>query len=361
MNFLEGLKIGDIKTKIPIVQGGMGVGISLSGLASAVAKEGGIGVIAAAGIGMLEPDGHSNYIEASIRRLRSEIRKAREISDGVIGVNIMVALSNFSDMVKTSIEEEVDVIFAGGGLPLTLPQYLKGSTGKTKLVPIISTARVASLICKRWVEKYDYLPDAIVVEGPEAGGHLGFKQEEIDNPNYSLEKLVPEVVKDVKNYEEKYNKSIPVIAAGGIYSGEDIAKVLQLGASGVQMATRFVTTHECDAATEFKEAYINSTENDTVIIKSPVGMPGRALTNKFIEDVNKGVKTPFKCPYHCIKTCDYQNSPYCIAITLINAQRGKFKYGFAFAGKNAYKTNEIISVKELMENLVSEYKNAVSQ
>lgn len=353
---LKKLKIGDLAAKLPVVQGGMGVGISLSGLASAVANEGGIGVISTAAIGMLEPDFFTNYLEANIRALKKEIRKARELTKGILGVNIMVALTNFADMVRTSIEEGIDIIFSGAGLPLNLPQFLKG-TKKTKLVPIVSSGRAASIIFRRWLKRYNYLPDAIVVEGPMAGGHLGFKEEQIDDPEYSLEKLIPEVIREVEPFEEEYKKPIPVIAAGGIHTGEDIYKFLQLGVSGVKMATRFVTTHECDASIEFKKAYINSKKEDIVIIKSPVGMPGRAIRNKFIDDVSKGEKKPFKCPYHCIKTCDIKNCPYCIALALINAKEGNLEEGYAFAGANAYRTKEIISVKELIDSLIKEYEN----
>ena len=353
---LKNLRIGNLAAKLPIIQGGMGVGISLSRLASTVANEGGIGVISTAAIGMFEPDSFTNYLEANIRVLKREIRKARELTKGILGVNIMVALTNFADMVRTSIDERIDIIFSGAGLPLNLPQFLK-RTQKTKLVPIVSSGRAASIISKVWLKKYNYLPDAIVVEGPMAGGHLGFKEEQISDPEYSLEKLIPEVIKEVRLFEEKCKKPVPVIAAGGIYTGKDIYKFLQLGASGVQMSTRFVTTYECDASIEFKKAYINSEKEDIVIIKSPVGMPGRVIRNKFIDDVNKGEKKPFKCPYHCIKTCDFKNCPYCIALALANAKKGNLEEGFAFAGTNSYRTKEIISVKELMDSLLEEYEN----
>lgn len=356
-NVLNNLRIGSLTVKLPIIQGGMGVGISLSGLASAVANEGGIGVIATAGIGMDEPDFSRNYLEANIRALRKEIRKARELTKGILGVNIMVALSNFADLARTSIEEGIDIIFSGAGLPLGLPEFLREDS-RTKLVPIVSSARAAGIIAKKWAEKYNRLPDAIVVEGPKAGGHLGFKEENIVDPEFALEKLIPEVVQVLKLFEERYNKPIPVIAAGGIYTGEDIYRFFQLGASGVQMATRFVTTHECDANIRFKEAYLNAKESDITIIKSPVGMPGRAIKNEFLDDVSQGKKKPFKCPYHCIRTCDFKNSPYCIARALINAQKGNLTHGFAFAGENAYRAKGIISVKELIETLIEEYKKA---
>lgn len=351
------LRIGNITINLPIIQGGMGVGISLSSLASAVANEGGVGVISTAVIGINENDFFSNFLEANIRALKKEIRKAKELTKGIIGVNIMMALSNYADMVRTAIKEGIDIIFMGAGLPLNLPQFLTGKE-RTKLVPIVSSARAAGIISKRWHEKYDYLPDAIVVEGPMAGGHLGFKKEQINDSEYSLEKLVPEVVKEMKPWENQYKKTIPIIAAGGIYSGADIHKFIKLGASGVQMATRFVTTHECDASIEFKNTYIRSQKEDIEIIDSPVGMPGRVIVNKFVDAVKKGKKHPHNCHFHCIRTCNIKNSPYCIALALINAQRGNMEHGFAFAGENAYKTNEIVSVKELIKSLMEEYANS---
>lgn len=356
----KGLTIGDLKAKLPIIQGGMGVGISLSGLASAVANEGGIGVISVAAIGMYESDFSTNYLEANIRALKNEIRKARKLTKGLLGVNIMTALSNFADMAKVSIEEGIDVIFSGAGLPLNLPSFLTDSS-KTKLVPIVSSARAASIISKRWFDKYKYTPDAIVVEGPMAGGHLGFKAENLSDSDYKLEKLVSEVVDEVKKIEKQTQKHIPVIAAGGIYSGEDIKRFIELGAEGVQMATRFVTTVECDASDEFKKSYIECKKEDIEIIHSPVGMPGRAIRNDFVKDVGLGNKKPYKCPYHCIITCDKDSSPYCIANALINAKLGKMKNGFAFAGENAYKTEEIVTVKELIKTISDEYNEATKK
>ena len=351
---MPSLKIGSHVSELPIIQGGMGVGISLSGLSSAVANEGGIGVIAAAMPGIHEPDIATDPDRANIRVLRREIRKARAMSHGILGVNIMVALTNFGDMVRTSIEEGVDIIFAGAGLPLDLPSYLTNGS-KTSLVPIVSSGRAAMLLCKKWLSRYDYLPDAVVVEGPKAGGHIGFKSEQIDDPAFSLDHLVTDVIKAVKPFEAKKSTRIPVISAGGIFTCEDIRRSLELGAAGVQMGTRFVATHECDADEAFKQVYVESTKKDMVIIKSPVGLPGRAVQNSFLEEVREGKRKPFTCPYHCIKTCNRETSPYCIAIALGNAQKGKFNRGFAFAGKNAYRIKKIVSVKELMASLKKEY------
>ena len=351
------LRIGNLAIAVPIIQGGMGVGISLSGLAAAVANEGGVGVISSAGLGLLYKNSSENLFEASIYGLKEEIRKAREKTIGVIGVNVMVAMTNFVDMIKTSISEKVDIIIAGAGLPLDLPSFLKKDS-ITKLIPIVSSARATRIICEKWKANYDYLPDAVIVEGPKAGGHLGFKEEQIGDNNYALEKLVPEIVNELKTFEEKYNKSIPLIAAGGIYTGEDINNIMKLGASGVQMGTRFVTTDECDASQGFKQAYIDASEKDIEIIKSPVGMPGRAIFSNFIQKVKDGKKQPQKCSFKCIKTCDITKSPYCIIIALINALKGNFDNGFAFAGSNAFRATKISSVKEIFQSLIKEYKES---
>ena len=333
------------------------MGISLSGLAAAVANEGGVGVISSAGLGLLYRDFSENFLEASIHGLKEEIRKAKEKTKGVIGINVMVAMTNFVDMIKTSIAEKVDIIIAGAGLPLDLPSFLKKDS-ITKLVPIVSSARATRIICEKWKANYDYLPDAVIVEGPEAGGHLGFKEEQIGDNNFSLEKLVPEIVSELKPFEEKYNRSIPLIAAGGIYTVEDINNIMKLGASGVQMATRFVTTDECDASQGFKQAYINASKEDIKIIKSPVGMPGRAIFSSFIQKVKDGKKQPKKCPFKCIKTCDITKSPYCIIIALKNALKGNFENGFAFAGSNAFRATKISSVKEVFQSLLKEYRES---
>ena len=351
---MKKLNIGDLSIPVPIIQGGMGVGISLSGLASAVANEGGVGVISAAGLGVLYKNLSKNYLEASILGLKEELRKAREKTKGVVGVNIMVALSNFTDLVKTAIAEKADIIFAGAGMPLNLPSFLQKDS-VTKLVPIVSSGRAAKLICEKWQSIYNYLPDALVVEGPKAGGHLGFKNEQIDDDHYKLENILPEVLGEVREIEAKYEKKIPVIVAGGIYSGDDIRNFMEMGADGVQMGTRFVTTTECDASDVFKQTYIDAHEEDIEIIKSPVGMPGRAIFSNFIQKIKEGAKQPKVCPFHCIKTCDISKSPYCIITALYNAFKGNMENGYAFAGANAFKATRIMSVKETFRSLLEEF------
>ena len=307
---MKALKIGNLCATMPVVQGGMGVGISLSGLASAVAAQGGIGVISSAGLGVIYNDYSKDYREASIWGLKEELRKARAATRGIIGVNVMVAMSNFAEMVRTAIAEKADIIFSGAGLPLNLPAFLTEGA-KTKLAPIVSSARAAKLLCRKWFSEYRYIPDAIVVEGPKAGGHLGYKPEQLDDAHYALETIVPEVVAEVRAFGEEHGCHIPVIAGGGIYTGEDIYRIMALGADGVQMGTRFVTTEECDADPAFKQSYI--------------------------------------------KTCDVTHSPYCIMLALYNAFRGRLQNGYAFCGANAWRAEKIQSVRELMASLRAEY------
>lgn len=350
---LPPLKIGELIANTPIIQGGMGVGVSLSSLAAAVANEGGIGIISTAQIGYKEEDFGTNAIEANKRALVSEIRKARQVSPkGIIGINIMVAMNHYEEIVRTALEEGIDLIISGAGLPLSLPKIAKNF--KAKLAPIVSSAKAATVISKMWDKKNNCAPDLVVVEGPEAGGHLGFAMEQlVENKTQNLKDIVREVIEAVKPFEEKYNKKIPVVAAGGIYTGADIAEFIKLGAAGVQMATRFVPTEECDASLTYKMAYVNSKKEDIKIVKSPVGMPGRAINNKFINMVEeKGCKVK-KC-YNCIKECDPKQTPYCITEALIQAVKGNLDEGLIFVGSNAFKVDKIVSVKDLMKELVTE-------
>lgn len=351
---LPSLTLGDLTLPTAIIQGGMGVAISMAGLAAAVANAGGAGIIATPGIGYREPDRVANYREANMRGLRKELRLARSQTKGVLGVNIMSALSNYEDMARTAMEEGIDLVISGAGLPMNLPAYRPAGT-KAKLIPIVSSDRAAKIITRRWLEKFDYLPDAMIVEGPLAGGHLGFKPEHLDDPAFALDRLLLDVLAVVKKLEDKHQRAIPVLAAGGIYTGADIRRFLDMGAAGVQMATRFVTTVECDASDAFKQAYLDAKPEDLVVINSPVGLPGRAIHNQFLDDVAKGQKKPFVCNFHCIVTCDIENSPYCIAHALLNARRGNFEHGFAFAGANAWRADRIITVQQLFDELQAEY------
>jgi nitronate monooxygenase len=355
---MNALQIGDIRVKLPIIQGGMGVAISLSGLASAVANEGGIGVISAAGIGMNEPDYIKNFREANKRALRKEIQKARSLTKGVLGVNIMMALTDHEDLIKVAMDEKIDLIIMGAGLPLRIPGMLAeaGYTDhSTKLAVKVSSAKAAKLIFQYWANKYNCIPDAVVVEGPLAGGHLGFKKEELTGITIPLEVLIKETVQEIHTFEEKFAKSVPVIAAGGIYTGADMFQIMQAGASGVKMGTRFVTTNECDASIGFKESYLSCKEEDITIINSPVGLPGRVIKNKFVEQIQRGETKPFKCVWHCLSSCNFKEAPYCIAQVLFNSAKGKMDEGFAFSGAKAYKSTKIQSVAKVVEEIITEY------
>lgn len=355
---LTPLKVGNLVARIPIIQGGMGVGVSLSGLAAAVANEGAIGVISGVQIGFREPDFKTNNDEANIRGLIKEIRRARELSpDGILGVNILAAVNNYKEMVLTAVKEKIDIIISGAGLPKNLPELVQGSS--TKIAPIVSSGKAAQVISKLWDRKYNYLPDMLIVEGPEAGGHLGFSLEELKS-SINLKDIVKDVINAIKPFEEKHNKKVPIIAAGGIYTGYDIADYLKIGADGVQMSTRFVATEECDAHINFKKCYISSIEDEIQIIKSPVGMPGRAIRNSFVKHLERENHPVTRC-YKCLKPCDPKTTPYCISDALINSVQGDVERGLIFAGTNAFKLDKIVTVRDLIKELVEEANNAMNQ
>jgi NAD(P)H-dependent flavin oxidoreductase YrpB (nitropropane dioxygenase family) len=339
------LSIGHLKPSFPVIQGGMGIGISLHSLAGHVAACGGIGILSGVQIGYRESDFITNTLGANLRALEKEITGARNLApQGIIGVNLMVAMKNYAELVKKAVSCKIDLIISGAGLPLELPSFIKGSS--TQIAPIVSSGKAASVICRMWDKRYQYAPDCIVVEGPLAGGHLGFSPDDVVK-----EENVLDIVKDVKKvaaeYEVKYKKAIPVIAAGGIYTGEDVAYALENGADGVQMGTRFVTTYECDAPLIYKESYIACSKEDIGIIKSPVGMPGRAILNDFI-------KTPpgnKNCLYHCIHKCNVTAIPYCISKALIAAASGDTENALLFCGSNAYKASKLEHVEDIFREI----------
>ncbi|MDR3594586.1 nitronate monooxygenase [Clostridium sp.] len=355
MNF-NSLKIGNLIAPIPIIQGGMGIGVSSSNLAAAVANAGGIGIISAAQLGYKEDDFEKNPLEANLRALKKHIALAKSKAvNGIIGINAMVATNNYEEHIKTAIEAGVDLIISGAGLPTMLPKIVKGSS--VKIAPIVSSLKAAKVILKLWDKHDNIAPDLVVIEGPKAGGHLGFKVEELEDENIDFDKSVVDIINETKKYAEKYNKEIPVVVAGGVFDGYDIAKYLKLGASGVQMATRFVATEECDASDEFKNAYINCKKEDIQIVKSPVGMPGRAISNPFVKKAHTEGEKVTHC-YNCLTPCNPATTPYCISKALINAVNGNIDAGLIFCGENASRITKITTVKELMDELVSEIKNA---
>ena len=373
---LKPLKIGNLVAKRPVIQGGMGVGVSLSSLAGAVAKAGGIGIISTAQIGFKDQDFGKNPMAANLRAIHSELKKAREKApQGILGFNIMVATKEYASYVKEAVKAGADVIISGAGLPIDMPKFVAeaenengGSEKKerrTMIAPIVSSVKSALVICRMWDRKYHTAPDFVVVEGPCAGGHLGFSREQLtelgadtdhvaetfDEPAYDKE--VRGIIEVVKGFAEKYKKHIPVITAGGIFDHKDVLHQFALGAEGVQAATRFVTTEECDADIAYKEAYINAKEEDIVIVKSPVGMPGRAIKNKFLERVAQGPVKVERC-FRCLEHCNPAETPYCITKALINAAEGKIDEALLFCGSNAYRCEKIETVPEVMAALCGE-------
>lgn len=344
----KSLKIGDLEVKIPVVQGGMGVGISLSGLAGNVSACGGLGVISTAQIGWREPDFYEKPFEANFRAIEKEIKKARELAKGgVLGVNIMVATQRYEEYVKSAVKAGIDIVISGAGLPIDLPKYVEGS--KTKIAPIVSSLKSLTVICRMWERKYQTAPDLVVIEGPKAGGHLGFSREELETvTDEAYDDVIVSIIEKVKEYSEKFSKKIPVVVAGGIYERKDMEHVMKLGADGVQMGTRFVTTKECDADEAYKQSYIKAKKEDIKIVQSPVGMPGRAILNPFLEKV-KTERCKIKHCYQCIVTCDKKTIPYCITEALVNAAEGRVDEGLLFCGENAYRADKIETVAEIME------------
>jgi len=353
VNALKPLIMGDLEVKTPIVQGGMGVKVSTASLASAVANYGGAGTIASVGLAYGINEEGREFVEASNEALSNEIREAKRLTRGVVGVNIMVALSNFEDLVRTAVKEHADFIVSGAGLPLKLPEYTEGS--QTKLIPIVSSARAADLIIKTWKKRHNRLPEAIIVEGPMAGGHIGFKLADLlGHTEGRIEDLFISVLKMASEYEKEYNALIPVIPAGGIFDGKDMARFLNMGAAAVQMATRFVTTFECSVSEKFKSMYLKAVNDDVIIIDSPVGMPARAIKNRFTDRLTPGEKVSFNCLYKCLRTCNPATAPYCIAKALCNASRGDMDNAVVFAGSNVSRVEKIVSVKELMDEITDE-------
>ncbi len=356
---LPTLKIGKFEIKFPIVQGGMGLGISWDKLAGNVSKEGGLGVISAIGTGYY--DGLKYAKNINNRPLNSEnfyskralfkiVENARKIcGDAPLGVNVLYAINDYGRVVRDACEAGADIIITGAGLPTNMPEFTDGFD--VALVPIVSSAKALKIICKRWEKRYQKIPDAVVVEGPLSGGHQGFTYEQCFMPQYQLENILPEVIEEANRWGK-----IPIIAAGGIWDKNDIVKFLDLGADGVQMGTRFIATYECDASEEFKNILLKAKKEDIVLLKSPVGYPARGVKTNLLFSLKKKESPKINCISNCVVPCqrgtEAKKVGYCIADRLADAYMGNKEWGLFFSGANGYRINEIISVKELMKKLI---------
>ncbi|MEG0315034.1 MAG: nitronate monooxygenase family protein [Erysipelotrichaceae bacterium] len=357
---MKTIKLGNKELKLPIIQGGMGVGISLGNLAGAVMKQGGMGVISAAHTGYRDPNFKADPFGTSFAAIKEEATLARKIScgAGLLAVNVMVAGNKYTEYIKSCVDAKVDAIISGAGLPLELPKLVEGSD--VLIAPIVSSGRAASLICKVWIKRYNRIPDFIVVEGSEAGGHLGFKKDELlSHTTQALKDIVKDVKTAIEPYINEYKKHIPVFAAGGIFTGTDIANIIEEGADGVQMGTRFIGTHECDASDAYKQYFIDAKKEDIVIVQSPAGMPGRAFENKLMKRVHDQEKIKINFCFNCLVPCKPAETPYCITQALMEAVKGNVEEGLIFTGTNGYRINKLVSVKELIEELVNEYNEAI--
>lgn len=351
---LKSVKLKDKVLEVPIIQGGMGVGVSLSGLAGSVMKQGGMGVISAAHPGYQKDSFRKDSKKANCEAIIEEVNKARVIANGkgLMGINIMVASKDYELYVKAAVEAKVDAIISGAGLPVNLPEFVDNES--ILLAPIVSSGKAMKLILRMWDRRYHKIPDFVVIEGSDAGGHLGFKKEDlIDNTCESLETILEEVKEELTPFCEKYEKEVPIFVAGGIYTGEDIAKFIKLGASGVQMGTRFIATEECDANIKFKEAIVNCKQEDIAIVQSPTGFPGRGILNEFMVQTKKRGNICVKNCLNCLTPCKPIDTPYCISEALIQSVKGNLNRGLIFVGSNAYRIDKIVKVAELMDELVS--------
>lgn len=365
------VKIRNKTLPVPILQGGMGVGVSLDRLAGAVAACGGMGTISTALCGYREPDFEQAPYAANLRALDAQVRRAKQLAqgNGLVAVNAMVATAQYADSVRTAIRAGADVIVCGAGLPKDLPALAAEATAEDPtldpaLAPIVSSGRAAALICKLWDKNYARVPDLVVLEGPLAGGHLGFSPEEAREAQAGhpkpLDELLADVLAALAPFEEKYGHDIPVFVAGGVANGAEMRRYVALGAAGAQFATRFIATEECDASDGYKQALLAAGAEDITIVQSPVGMPGRALNSPLMRRVQGGTQPrPTRC-MRCLTPCDPGKTPYCISRALIAAVRGDWENGLFFCGANAGEVRRISTVPAEMAQIMAEYEQTGS-
>ena len=358
-----GITIGGKTLELPILQGGMGIGVSLERLAGAVAAQGGMGTLSAAFCGFREPDFTENFNEANLRALTRQIHRAKELAKGagVIAVNVMVAASQYAASVRTALQAGADAIVCGAGLPKDLPGIAaEVPESRAALAPVVSGGRSAALICKLWDRRYSRIPDFVVLEGPLAGGHLGFSPEEAQEAQAgrpkSLSALLREVLEALGPFREKYGRDIPVFVAGGVKDGAEMRRYMNEGAAGAQFATRFIATEECDASPAYKQRLLEAQPADITIVQSPVGMPGRALQSPLIQRVEAGTQPKITRCNRCLSACDCKTAPYCISKALIAAVDGDWENGLFFCGANAGDVRALSTVQAQMEQIQEEWR-----
>ncbi|MCB9096480.1 nitronate monooxygenase [Arcobacter aquimarinus] len=355
------MKIGKYEIKHPIIQGGMGVGISWDQLAGNVSLEGGLGVISAVGTGyyknksenvniITKKDKPKDVLNFYSKDALTEIfQNARKIcADAPLACNVLYAINDYGRVVRDACEAGANIIITGAGIPTNMPEFTK-EYPDVALIPIVSSARALKLICKKW-ERYNKLPDAVIVEGPLSGGHQGFKYEDCYKEEFQLENIVPDVIEEAKKWG-----NIPVIAAGGIWDKKDIDKFINMGCVGVQMATRFIGTFECDADAKFKNVLLNAKAEDIQLMKSPVGLPARGVRTNLQFSIENHTAPKVQCISNCVAPCNRGHEAklvgYCIADRLGAAYQGDVETGLFFSGSNGYRIDKIISVKELIQKL----------
>ncbi len=358
------LKIGKWEIKYPIVQGGMGLGISWDRLAGNVSKAGGLGIISTVGTGYYENKKYAKKLVEgrplleenfySKEALAKIFENARKIcGNAPLGANVLYAINGYGNVVRSSCEAGANIIITGAGLPTDMPEFTKNFPD-VALVPIVSSGRAFRLIARRWEKRYKRIPDAAIVEGPLSGGHQGFKYEECFKEENKLENLLPGVIEEVN----KWGKNIPIIAAGGIWDRNDILRFLNLGANGVQMGTRFALTYECDASEGWKQTLLNADKDDIILMKSPVGYPARGIRTNLIKIVEQRKGPAIKCISNCVTPChrgeESTKVGYCIADRLADGYLGIKETGLFFCGTNAYKTDKLMHVKDLIKELIGE-------
>lgn len=351
------MKLGNRELALPLIQGGMGVGVSMGGLAGAVAAEGAMGTLSTADAGWNEPDFTAHPQQANLRALRREVQRAKLLAAGagLVAVNAMVATRQYADSVRTALEAGADAIVSGAGLPLELPALAEGF--EALLAPIVSGPRAAQLICRTWAKRYGRVPDFVVLEGCQAGGHLGFEEADLLSGRCApLSRLIPEVLAALRPFEEKFGRAIPLFCAGGVATGAEMARCTRLGAAGAQLATRFIATEECDAGQGYKDVLLAARPEDLRIIHSPVGMPGRAVNSPLVQRLAAGMRQP---PAHCsgcIKSCRPAETPFCITHALIEAVKGNWEEGLFFSGSRVDLVDRMRTVPDLIDELMKEWR-----